>query len=594
MENEQQHNIENKLNSETSPYLLQHASNPVYWYPWGIEAIEKARAQDKPILLSVGYSACHWCHVMMRESFCDQNIAATMNRLFINIKIDKEERPDLDKAYQTAYQLLMGQPGGWPLTLFLSPTTLLPYYGGTYFPKEVEEGTIGFVELLHKLNEVYYHDKERIHQQELHITAILQIMMQFRPTSIAPIAEDLIHKAETTLASEFDPIHGGFGNSTKFPNCPCVSFVLNSHDTMTKHIGISTLTNMAQGGIYDHIAGGFFRYTVDADWQIPHFEKMLYDNGQLLGIYAKAYEITHKELFKDVALETGNWLIQNLLDPKTNAFFTAYDADTNEKEGLYYLWDLDSIKHLLSEHEFASIKKYFHLNRKANFDDKWHLYVDPTVTQPSADMLSTIKNKLLNLRNTRPTPELDNLILTGWNGLTIKGLCISSKILQNEYFALVAKNTIEFIKNNLYRGNKLYATWQNNEPKIEGFLDDYAFALDGILEYVDTFAANEYLPFCQELADGLIKNFYDEENGGFFFTANDSEKLFFRPKTYTDDSIPSGNGIACLALIKLAKLTDNKQYLIATKKTVDAALAFLHEAPELHLSMCLAYSEIQT
>lgn len=593
MESEQTINLGNQLINESSPYLQEHAHNPVNWYPWGEFALEQARKHDKPILLSIGYSACHWCHVMMRESFCDPEIAATMNRLFINIKVDKEERPDLDKIYQTAYQLLLGQPGGWPLTMFVSPNTLIPYYGGTYFAKKPSEGDIGFVALMHKLNDVYYHNKERVRQQEIHTMAILQIMMQFRPASVAPIASDLLHKAEVELQREFDPAHGGFGKEAKFPNCPNLEFILHSNDTMTKHIALTTLTNMAEGGIYDQLAGGFFRYTVDNKWQIPHFEKMLYDNAQLVGLYAQAYKLTKKDFYKKIALETGTWLEQTLLDPITGGFFTAIDADTEEKEGLYYLWSLDEIKNLLTAEEFASIRKFYHLDHKANFEQKWHLYVNPEATAPSKEMLETIKHKLLPYREKRTHPTLDNLILTGCNGLAITGLSLAAQILDHKPFAELADRTIQFIRDQMYIDGQLYATWQNGGTKVNAFLDDYAYLLEGILTFINYKKDHPYISFCIQLADDLLNNFYDPELGGFFFTGNNAEKLFYRPKVYTDDSTPSGNGIACLALTRLGKLLDKPEYIAAAKKTIFSTLAFLNEAPDLHLNLCRAYSEIQ-
>ncbi len=427
MKEEQSNNLGNELISETSPYLLQHAHNPVNWHPWSSEAIERARKQDKPILLSIGYSACHWCHVMMHESFMDPEIAATMNRLFINIKVDKEERPDLDKTYQTAYQLLMGQPGGWPLTMFVSPTTLMPYYGGTYFPKNGPPGSMGFVDLLHRLNEVFYGSKERIKQQEFHTQAIVQIMMQYHPAAIAPLATELIHKAEIALQREFDPAHGGFGDEVKFPNCPNLEFILHSSDTLTRHIALTTLNSMAEGGIYDQLGGGFFRYSVDDAWQIPHFEKMLYDNAQLTGIYAEAFQITNKPHYKEIAIETGNWMQNNLLDPNNHGFYTAFDADTEDQEGLYYLWDLHEIKHLLTHEEFASIKKFYNLDHKANFAKKWHLAVNPNVPMPEHELLQSIKQKLLTQRATRTKPQLDPKGLIVVNGYQIT--TISVKLL---------------------------------------------------------------------------------------------------------------------------------------------------------------------
>lgn len=586
----QESDFDNKLSGESSPYLKQHVHNPVHWYPWGTEAIEKARKQDKPILLSIGYSSCHWCHVMMHESFCDLEIAATMNRLFVNIKVDREERPDLDKIYQTAYQLLMGRPGGWPLTMFLSPTSLIPYYGGTYFSKDAEEDTVNFVTLLDRLNEVYYHDKERIEQQELHTKAILQIMTQFRPAMIAPLAEDLMRKAELALQREFDPAHGGFGEDAKFPNSPNLEFILHSKDKLTRHIALTTLNTMSEGGIYDHIAGGFFRYTVDNNWEIPHFEKVLYDNAQLVGIYAQAYEITQHEHYKDMVLDVVHWLTETLLDKKTGGFFNALDADSENQEGLYYLWDTAEIKDLLDDAEYAAIKKYFHLDKHPNFENKWHLYINTKIPIPEQNILRSIKDKLLTQRKQRISPELDNMILTSCNALTIKNLTIAGRILQQDTLLDLANNTIKFILQQMLIDGQLYATWQENAVKIKGFLDDYAFLLDAILAYIDYNTAHEYFPFCIQLADALLKDFYDHENGGFFFTAHTAERLFYRPKTFTDDAIPSGNGIACIVLLKLGRLINNEQYVAAAKKTINATLIYLNEAPELHLTMCMAYS----
>lgn len=586
----QESDFDNKLSGESSPYLKQHVHNPVHWYPWGTEAIEKARKQDKPILLSIGYSSCHWCHVMMHESFCDLEIAATMNRLFINIKVDREERPDLDKIYQTAYQLLMGRPGGWPLTMFISPTSLIPYYGGTYFAKDAEEDTVNFVTLLDRLNEVYYHDKERIEQQELHTKAILQIMTQFRPAMIAPLAEDLIRKAELALQREFDPAHGGFGEDAKFPNSPNLEFILHSKDKLTRHIALTTLNTMSEGGIYDHIAGGFFRYTVDNNWEIPHFEKVLYDNAQLIGIYAQAYNITQHEHYKDMVLDITHWLTETLLDKKTGGFFNALDADSENQEGLYYLWDTAEIKEILDDEEYAAIKKYFHLDKHPNFENKWHLYINTKIPIPEQNILRSIKDKLLTQRKQRISPELDNMILTSCNALTIKNLTIAGRILQQDTLLDLANNTIKFIMQQMFIDGQLYATWQENSVKITGFLDDYAFLLDAILTYIDYDTTHKYFPFCIQLADALLKDFYDHENGGFFFTAHTAEKLFYRPKTFTDDATPSGNGIACIVLLKLGRLINNEQYIAAAKKTINATLIYLNEAPELHLNMCTAYS----
>lgn len=585
--------LANKLENETSPYLLQHMYNAVNWYPWGDEAIELARKQDKPILLSIGYSACHWCHVMMHESFEDEDIAATMNRLFINIKVDKEERPDLDKIYQTAYQLLMGRSGGWPLTMFLSPTSLIPYFGGTYFPKEAAAEMPAFTTLMHKIDDVYYHEKDKIAKQETHINAILQIISQPRPASELPLAEELRHDAELVLQSEFDPDNSGFGKGAKFPNCPSLNFLLDSNETLIRHMPLTTLKHMAEGGIYDQLGGGFFRYTVDPNWQIPHFEKMLYDNAQLIGLYAKAYQLTKNEFFKHIALETCDWL-QNSMSDQNGGFYTSIDADSETQEGLYYVWDVAEVKETLSKDEFYNIQKYYNLDHKPNFEEKWHLLINPNATAPNVEELETIKQKLLAQRSLRERPFLDKKILTGWNGLLIQNLSIAAKILQEPNLRNVAEKCLEFIHSKLFVDQQLYATYQNGNPKILGFLDDYAYLLYGTLAFIDNDKQNPHLEFCIQLADNLIKNFYDVENGGFFFISRTSEQLFYNPKTFTDDATPSGSAIACMALLQLGELLDEPRYIDFATSSINAGQSFLNDAPEVHLSLLQAYTMLHS
>ncbi len=584
----------NKLSVETSPYLLQHASNPVNWYPWSEAAIELARQQDKPILLSIGYSACHWCHVMAEESFSDPDIASTMNRLFVNIKVDKEERPDLDKIYQTVHQLLLGRPGGWPLTMFLSPTSLIPYFGGTYFPKTAQEGMPPFDVLLHRLNEVYYREKEKIKLQEFHTLAILQVIAQPQPSSQLPLASDLVHQACVALQKDFDAEHGGFGKEAKFPNGPILEFLLNNADVITRHIAFTTLNNMAMGGLYDHIGGGFFRYTVDNKWQIPHFEKMLYDNAQLLGIYAIAYQETKKDLYKNIAIETGDWLENTLLDRDNGAFFTGLDADSEGKEGLYYLWDAADIKKILTRGEFTLAEKYYQFDKKPNFEAKWHLLTDIHQEPLPAAELTAIKRKLLLQREKRVAPELDRKILTGWNGLAVKGFSIAGRILQNQRFTDLANKTIKFVKRNLFVDQNLYATWQAGKPKILGFLDDYAFFLDGLLEFINNDPNHEYIAFAVQVADSLIANFHDTELGGLFLSSHNAEKLFYRPKIFTDEATASGIGVACIALLRLSELVKDDKYKEVAKRAIYYAQTYLNEAPEIHLTLCRAYAMLHT
>lgn len=589
MSTTQKNSSANRLTGESSRYLRLHADNPVNWHPWGDAALELAKQQEKPILLSIGYSACHWCHVMMHESFCDPEVAATMNRLFINIKVDKEERPDLDKIYQTAHQLLMGSAGGWPLTMFLSPSSLIPYFGGTYFPKNATPEIPDFISVLHRLNDVFYHEKTKIQQQESHSLAVLQIISQPQVAGELPFAEELNKAAINVIQSEFDPINSGFGTEAKFPNCSILDFLLNAKDTLDRHMALTTLEIMSQRGIYDQLAGGFFRYTVDKEWQIPHFEKMLYDNGQLLSLYAQAYKLTNHQHYRQIAIETGKWLIANMQDQTNGSFYTSIDADSEGQEGLYYVWDVSELKKILNNAEFSSINKYYQLDHKPNFEGKWHLIVDPTQTAPAPDQLAQIKIKLLQAREQRVKPAVDHKILSSCNGLLIKGLSDAGQMLNYPVFSDLAAKTIKAIQTNLYISKELYATFQDQKPKILGFLDDYAFLLYGILTFINGNPKHQYVAFCSELADSLIKNFYDAEHGGFFFTSHQAEKLFYRPKTYTDDAIPSGNGIACLALLKLGNLLNRPDYIEVAKLSIYSVQSYLNEAPELHLTLCKAY-----
>lgn len=587
-------NFENKLSGETSQYLQQHVRNHVNWYPWHANTLELARQQDKPILLSIGYASCHWCHIMMRELFCDPDIAASMNRLFINIKVDKEERPDLDKIYQTALQLLMGQPGGWPLTLFLSPHTLIPYFGGNYFVKEadINNNNVDFTTLLHNLNEIYYHKKEWIQQQELRTLTLISVLTQINPHNIAPLYTDLLHTAEIELQKSFDPINGGFTEKHKFPNAPTLEFLLYSKDILTRHIALTTLDHMTNGGIYDQLGGGFFRYTIDPKWHIPHFEKMLSDNVQLLGIYAQAYSINHHQEYYAVAVETSAWLKDNLYDPESGAFYNGLDADSEGQEGLYYLWDLNEIKEILTNVEFKQISKYYNLDGKANFTGKWHLYVNNPLVAPSHDLLATIKQKLLQRRNLRPQPTRDSMILTCNNGLAITNFSIAGQLLEKSELLAIAASTIKFVQEKLYVNGQLYATWQQKTAKITGFIDDYAFVLHGILTFMHDANQHEYLSFCNTLANDLINNFYDPQTGGFYYTSKQAEKLFYRPKIFNDEATPSGNGIACLALLKLGKLTNNLDYINIAKNSINASAASLFETPAMHLTICKAYESL--
>jgi len=442
---------------------------------------------------------------------------------------------------------------------------------------------------LHRLNEVFYHEKEKIKQQEQHISTVLQIISLPQASSELPLAETLTKDAITAFQKEFDPINGGFGLDAKFPSCPILEFILANKDPVQRHMALFTLENMAQRGLYDQLEGGFFRYTVDKEWQIPHFEKMLYDNGQLLSCYAQAYKLTNHQYYRQVAIETGKWLAKNLSNQNDGGFYSSIDADSEDQEGQYYVWDVEEIKSILTPKEFASIYKYYQLDRKPNFEDRWHLIVDPAAVPPSPEQLAQIKQKLLQARNLRSHPSIDNKILTGWNGLAIKGLSDAGLMLQYPMFSDLADQAIRFIQSNLFVDLQLYATFQNKMPKIAAFLDDYAFLLEGILTFINNNPKHQHVKFCETLANSMIENFYDTEHGGFFFTSHKAEQLFYRPKTFTDDVMPSGNGIACLVLLKLGNLLNNDHYIEIAKKSIYSVQTYLNEAPELHLSLCKAY-----
>lgn len=575
--------MENKLSSETSPYLQQHKDNPVYWHPWDEEIIEVARRQEKPILLSIGYSSCHWCHVMMHESFEDQETASLMNRLFINIKVDKEERPDLDKIYQTAYQVLHDRPGGWPLTMFLDPNSLLPFFGGTYFPKEPTNGMIDFKTLLEQLDDAYYQQKEQIKTQEAQLKSIFESIQASRPSTLSPIAMELINDASKRtikhLSSEY-----GFGGSPKFPNCPSLELLIQSELPDAEQMIKNNLDLMAKGGIFDHISGGFFRYTVDKEWQIPHFEKMLYDNGQLISIYAHAYQQSKSEDYKKIIHHTINWL-NNTMKNSSGAFYSSVDADSVTGEGGYYTWDPDSIKKILTKDEFKEIEQYYKLDKKANFNGKWHLAIEHEISQPNPEILSSAVAKLLDARSKREHPKIDKKIITSWNSLTIKGLCDAATTLEHKPFYLMANAAIEFIKQNLYKNGTLYATYKDNKLGVPGFIDDYAFLLAALIAYQQGTGKQDHKDFCNLIANKMISEFYDAENGGFYFSAHTANIDFYRPKLYTDESTPSGNGIACQSLVKLGLHLDK------VKETLNNALVYLNEAPEFHATLCIAYRD---
>ena len=595
----------NALADETSPYLLQHANNPVAWHPWGDEALELARTEGKPILLSVGYSACHWCHVMAHESFEDEETAALMNRYFINIKVDREERPDLDKIYQTAQQLLTGRTGGWPLTMFLMPEDRTPFFGGTYFPPEPRHGLPGFRTLLTRIHQVYQDEQPALAEQN---TAFIKALEQTQTSEPAGAGTHLdtgpVDACVEQLARAFDRRDGGFGGAPKFPHPVNLELLLCQHartaDTSSLDMACFTLEKMAEGGIYDHVGGGFCRYSVDAHWRIPHFEKMLYDNGPLLALYANAWHISEHELFRQAARGTAAWVMREMQSAE-GGYFSSLDADSEGEEGKFYTWEPGEVQRLLSEAEFDDFARYSGLDKPDNFEGRWHLYVaespeaiagaSGTDSDEIQQRLQSAREKLFREREKRVRPGLDDKILTSWNALMLKGMSVAATRLEEPEYYRSALRCLEFIHTRLWDGNRLAATCKDGRAHLNAYLDDYAFLIDAIIHLLACRWSGKWLGFAMQLADTLLEQFFDSDAGGFFFTSHDHETLLQRRKDFTDDSLPSGNGMAALALLNLGHLTGRQDYLEAAEKTLKTAWGLLQRMPHACAALLAALLE---
>jgi len=600
----------NKLADETSPYLLQHADNPVDWYPWCDEALDRARREDKPILLSIGYSACHWCHVMAHESFENEATAALMNRLFVNIKVDREERPDIDRIYQSAHQLIQRRAGGWPLTMFLSAENQRPFFGGTYFPGEARHGLPAFGELLENAAAYY---REHRHDIDQHGQALVDALAHIdmpQPAAGDLLTEAPIDAARAALTGSFDQRYGGFGGAPKFPHPSNLDRLLRhwrstanfpEPDTEAMFMCALTLTRMAEGGIYDQLGGGFCRYSVDGEWMIPHFEKMLYDNGPLLALYAQLWQVSGDDLYRRVATETADWAIRDMRAPD-GGFYAALDADSEGEEGRFYVWTRDEVRGLLSDNEWRVTAARFGLDGPDNFEGRWHLRVTETVEAIAAAtgigestvgrLIDDSRTKLLKVRDARVWPHRDDKILTSWNALMIRGLAIAARGLQREELADAAARCLNFIRECLIDDDRLLATWKDGRARFDAYLDDYAFLLDATLELLQARWQTEYLDLAVWLADHLLADFRDEPAGGFYFTANGAESLIHRSKSMADEALPSGNGIAALALNRLGYLLGETRYIETAVETVRATGAALIDFPHAHTSMITALEEI--
>ncbi len=559
----------NRLINETSPYLLQHAQNPVDWYAWGAEALERAAKEDKPILLSIGYSACHWCHVMEHESFEDASIARIMNDNFVNIKVDREERPDIDQIYMTAVQIMTGS-GGWPLTIFLLPTGV-PIFGGTYFPPEDRFGRPGFRRVLEAISEAYRTRRDEILANSKGLLEHLD-RQKLQQSEDAEIDANLLDLAYRALETRFDPREGGFGNAPKFPPGMSIDFLLRYHHRADEphalHMATLTLDKMAYGGMYDQVGGGFHRYSTDDRWLVPHFEKMLYDNALLARAYLDAYRTTGVPLYKRITEETLDFVVREMRDP-SGAFYSTQDADSEGVEGKFYVWTLEEFREVVGP-DADTLAKYFDVTEQGNWEEQSILNVprppelfgklEKLSTEELALMVDAAKKKLYAVREKRVKPGRDEKVLTDWNGLMLRAFSEAATYLGRDDYRAVAEANAGFILTTLWDGKRLLHNFKDGRARFNGYLDDYANFADGLFALYELTLDYKWLEHAVQVADRMIDLFWDTEGGGFFFTAKDHESLITRTKDYFDNATPSGNSIAADVLLRMAALLDRPDY----------------------------------
>ena len=577
----------NRLANQTSPYLQQHAANPVDWYPWGPEALERARREDRPILLSVGYSACHWCHVMAHESFEDPAVAAVMNRLFVNVKVDREERPDLDQIYQSAHQMLAQRPGGWPLTMFLSPDGT-PFFGGTYFPKAARFGLPGFPELCERIAAIWRDKQPDIARQNSEVQKALARTLPRRAARRPQLSRDLLRAVLDNLRASFDPRFGGFGAAPKFPHPTDLELCLRKGETDIAH---TTLKRMCEGGIYDQLGGGFSRYSVDAQWMIPHFEKMLYDNGPLLSLLADAWLVTGERLYARCAEETAGWIMREMQSPE-GGYYSSLDADSEHEEGKFYVWSRDEAQSALTGEEYAVLSPHFGLDQPPNFENRhWHLHVARPVEPGKEGILERAKQKLFAARAKRVRPGRDEKVLVSWNALAIRGMAHAGRVFGREPWIASARRALDFIRSRMWRDGRLLATSKDGHAHLAAYLDDYAYLMAALIELLQSEFSLRDLEFAEQLAEVLLAQFEDAEGGGFFFTARDHEALIHRPKPGYDNATPSGNAVAAWGLGRLAALTDRERYATAAERTLELFYPMMRDSLAGYGAMTIALDE---
>ncbi|MBI5150330.1 MAG: thioredoxin domain-containing protein [Candidatus Omnitrophica bacterium] len=613
----------NRLIHEKSPYLLQHADNPVDWYPWGPEAFEKAKREDKPIFLSIGYSSCHWCHVMEEESFENEEVAKLINAYFVPIKVDREERPDIDQVYMPAVMAISGQ-GGWPLTAFLTPDQK-PFWGGTYFPPYAKWGAPGLVDVLTSIHEAWQNNPSRLVQSSLTLTAMLQVRTPQKEQQEVAV-ESILSKGFEQFSAMYDPSFGGFGTAPKFPSSHNLSFLLRYAkrvpDKMALTMATHTLKQMANGGIYDHLGGGFHRYSTDQVWQTPHFEKMLYDQAMLIKTYAEAYQVTHEAGYAKVVRETCDYVLRDMQHPR-GGFYSAEDADSldpgkekpsaksgkehKKREGAFYLWRYEEIVRLLGREDAEILNYYFGVQSNGNVQNDVHgeftgkniFYAARTLEETAQHFQKTPeevekvlqrgRRKLGEHRRKRPRPFLDDKILTHWNGLMISSLALASQALGEPKYRTAAPKAADFILQHLQDSDgRLRHRYRDGQSAVMGTLDDYAFFIHGLIDlYEATFDA-VYLRQARELAEQMIRLFWDHSEGGFYLTAEDAETLLFRSKEVYDGAIPSGNSLAALDLVRFYHITLDESLREKFEKLLEIFSSEISRNPAAHAQMLIA------
>jgi hypothetical protein len=592
--------MSNRLAAETSPYLLQHAKNPVDWYPWGPEALERAKHEEKPIFLSIGYSACHWCHVMEHESFENAAIAKLMNEHYVCIKVDREERPDLDQIYMNAVQLMTGR-GGWPMSVFLTPE-LKPFYGGTYWPPQGRMGMPGFDQVLLAVADAWKNRREQAKAQG-------ETLVEHMRTAAAPqvsgseLTATLIDRAVRGLERAFDPVHGGFGPAPKFPHPMDLRLLLNawrrSPGENVLHLVAFTLDKMAAGGMYDQLGGGFHRYSVDERWLVPHFEKMLYDNALLAPCYVDAYRVTGHEDYARIARETCDYVLREMTD-QAGGFYSTQDADSEGEEGKFFVWTPEAVAEVLGESAAETFCRYYDVTSEGNFEHGTSILNRPKTLEQFAsvvgrdakelaDELARDRAKLLAARDGRVHPGLDDKVLVAWNGLMIEALCEAADALGEPRYLAAAQRAATFVLTSVRREDgRLLHTWRGGKARLDAYLDDYSCLAAALVRLYQSDFDERWIDEAVSLAELMLRLFEDKDEGGFFYTASDHEELLTRQKDLFDNAVPSGNSMAAMALLRLGKLTGRGDFLDAAVRTLRVATGVIEHAPRAAGQLLLA------